>query len=100
MFALANGALVLSATYLTNRLAWEHLTQQRLGVARGERTRPRPATDPHADLVRERGQRHEDEQLARLRRCPLLATACRPAPMTDLLRRGVATTTTRKEGVK
>jgi predicted RecB family nuclease len=66
MFALADGTLVLAATDLTNHLACEHLTQQRLGVVRGERTKPRPAEDPHAELVRERGQRHEDEQLARL----------------------------------
>jgi predicted RecB family nuclease len=66
MFALTDGTLVLAATDLTNHLACEHLTQQRLGVVRGERTKPRPAEDPHAELVRERGQRHEDEQLARL----------------------------------
>src|SRR4051794_14158281 len=66
MFALADGTLLLAATDLTNHLACEHLTQQRLGVVRGERTKPRPAEDPHAELVRERGQRHEDEQLARL----------------------------------
>src|SRR3954470_16437939 len=66
MFALADGTLVLAATDLTNHLACAHLTQQRLGVARGERGKPRPAEDPPADLVRERGQRHEDEQLVRL----------------------------------
>lgn len=66
MFALADGTLVLAATDLTNHLACAHLTQQRLGVVRGERSKPRPADDPHAELIRERGQRHEDEQLARL----------------------------------
>lgn len=66
MFALADGTLVLAATDLTNHLACAHLTQQRLGVVRGERNKPRPADDPHADLVRERGERHEDEHLARL----------------------------------
>jgi len=66
MLALANGTLVLAATDLTNHLACAHLTQQRLGVVRGERSKPGPAEDPHAELVRERGQRHEDEQLARL----------------------------------
>src|SRR3954470_2092813 len=66
MLAPADSTLVLAATDLTNHLACEHLTQQRLGVVRGERTKPRPAEDPHAELVRERGQRHEDEQLARL----------------------------------
>jgi predicted RecB family nuclease len=66
MFTLADGNLILAATDLTNHLACEHLTQQRLGVVRGERAKPRPAEDPHAELIRERGQRHEDEQLARL----------------------------------
>jgi len=66
MLALADGTLVLAATDLTNHLACAHLTQQRLGVVRGERSKPRPADDPHAELIRERGQRHEDEQLARL----------------------------------
>src|SRR3954452_8256158 len=66
MFTLADGTLVLAATDLTNHLACAHLTQQRLGIARGERGRPRPADDPHADLIRDRGDRHEREQLARL----------------------------------
>src|SRR5215210_6910049 len=66
MLAVADGTLVLAATDLTNHLACEHLTQQRLAIARGERDRPRPADDPHAELVRERGERHEAEQLARL----------------------------------
>jgi len=56
MFALADGTLVLAATDLTNYLAGAHLTQQRLGVVRGERSKPRPAEDPHAELVRERGR--------------------------------------------
>jgi predicted RecB family nuclease len=66
MFALADGTLVVAATDLTNHLACTHLTQQRLGVARGERAKPRPADDPHADLIRDRGDRHEREQLGRL----------------------------------
>ncbi len=66
MLALADGTLVLAATDLTSHLACAHLTQQRLGVVRGERSKPRPADDPHAELIRERGQRHEDEQLVRL----------------------------------
>src|SRR5689334_20367058 len=66
MLALADGTLVLAATDLTNYLACAHLTQQRLGVVRGERSKPRPADDPHANLIRERGERHEDEQLRRL----------------------------------
>ena len=35
-------------------------------MARGERAKARPADDPHADLVRIRGQVHEREQLDRL----------------------------------
>jgi predicted RecB family nuclease len=66
MLALADGTLVLAATDLTNYLACGHLTQQRLAIVRGERSKPRPADDAHAELIRERGQRHEDEQLARL----------------------------------
>lgn len=66
MLALVDGTLVLAATDLTNHLACSHLTQQRLAVARGERKKPRPAEDPYAELVREQGQRHEDDQLARL----------------------------------
>jgi predicted RecB family nuclease len=63
---LSDDTLVLAATDLTNHLACPHLTQQRLAIARGERSRPRPADDPHADLIRERGERHEREQLAQL----------------------------------
>src|SRR4051794_4685995 len=66
MHCLADGTLVLAATDLTNHLACEHLTQQRLAVARGERGRPRAADDPHADLIRKRGDVHEREQLERL----------------------------------
>jgi uncharacterized protein len=63
---LADGTLVLAATDLTNHLACPHLTQQRLAIARGERVKPRPADDPHADLIRDRGETHEREQLERL----------------------------------
>src|SRR4051794_16260048 len=66
MLALADGDLVLAATDLTNHLACAHLTQQRLAIARGERGRPAPVDDPHADLIRERGDAHELEQLERL----------------------------------
>ena len=60
------GWMVLAPTDLTNHLACPHLTQQRLAVARGERTKPKPADDPHAELVRKRGDAHEQAQLARL----------------------------------
>lgn len=66
MLRLADGELVLAATDLTNHLACAHLTQQRLAIARGERGRPRPVDDPHADLIRDRGAAHELEQLGRL----------------------------------
>ena len=66
MLRLDDGTLVLAATDLTNYLACAHLTQQRLAIVRGERAKPRPADDPHAELIRERGERHEAEQLARL----------------------------------
>jgi uncharacterized protein len=59
-----NGTLVLSATDLTNHLACEHLTAERRKLALGLRPVPRPHVDAHAELIRERGQRHEDEQLA------------------------------------
>jgi predicted RecB family nuclease len=57
---------VLAATDLTEFLACQHLAQQRLAVVREERGRPRPADDPHADLIRGRGEAHEQEQLERL----------------------------------
>jgi len=60
------GHLLLSATDLTNHLACEHLTVELHRVAVGERPRPFAAPDPHAELVRQRGDRHEQEQLERL----------------------------------
>jgi len=66
MFALTDGSLVLAATDLTNHLACPHLTQQHLGHARGERGALPASDDPHAELIRERGTRHELQQLERL----------------------------------
>src|SRR4051794_33467701 len=66
MFALDDGELVLAATDLTSFLACPHLIQQRIAIARGERGKPRPSDDPHADLIRQRGDAHEREQLERL----------------------------------
>src|SRR5215211_6836994 len=63
---LIEGTVVLAATDLTNHLACAHLTQQRLAIARGQRGKPRPAEDPHGNLVRRRGEEHEREQLERL----------------------------------
>jgi predicted RecB family nuclease len=64
MLRSATDALVLSATDLTNHLACTHLTGERHRLALGLRPRPRPTDDAHADLIRLRGQRHEEEQLA------------------------------------
>jgi uncharacterized protein len=66
MLKLDDGTLVLAATDLTNHLACPHLTQQRLAIARGERGKPRPADDPHADLIRSRGEEHERNVLIQL----------------------------------
>lgn len=68
MLALPDGQLVLAATDLTNHLACEHLTQQRVAIVRGERAKPRPVDDPHAELIRDLGARHETAQLAQLSR--------------------------------
>ena len=103
MLALADGTLVLAATDLTNHLACAHLTQQRLGVVRGERSKPRPAEDPHAELVRKRGQRHEDEQLARLSAerggHVDLSTETAPYSREELEAAAAATTAAMREGV-
>jgi len=63
VFALADGNLVLAATDLTNHLACPHLTQQRLAIARKERGKPPRSDDPHAELIRKRGDDHETAQL-------------------------------------
>jgi uncharacterized protein len=56
---LDDGELVLAASDLNNYLACPHLTQQRLAIARRERAKPRPVDDPHAELIRERGDEYE-----------------------------------------
>lgn len=66
MLKLDDGSLVLAATDLTNHLACSHLTQQRLAIARGERGKARPVDDPHADLIRSRGEEHERNVLVQL----------------------------------
>ncbi|MDO9354919.1 MAG: TM0106 family RecB-like putative nuclease [Solirubrobacteraceae bacterium] len=66
MLKLSDGQIVLSATDLTNHLACGHLTQQRLGVVRGERKRPQKSESAHADLLRERGDAHEKAELDKL----------------------------------
>ncbi len=64
MFTLDDGQLVLAATDLTNHLACPHLTQQKLAIARGDRGKPPKDDDPHAELIRRRGDEHETAQLA------------------------------------
>jgi predicted RecB family nuclease len=66
MLRLADGDVVLAPTDLSALLSCQHLTQQRLGIVRGERGKPRPVDDPHAQLIRDRGEVHEREQLERL----------------------------------
>ena len=66
MIRLADDTLVLSATDVTSFLACDHLFEQRRAIAHGERAWPRRADDPHADLVRRRGDEHEHEHLSRL----------------------------------
>jgi predicted RecB family nuclease len=66
MLALPDGTVVLAATDLSSILACKHLVQQRLAIARGDRGKPRPVDDPHAELIRARGEAHEREQLQRL----------------------------------
>jgi predicted RecB family nuclease len=64
MLRSSSGQLVLSATDLTNHLGCLHLTHERRRIALGLRGKPQAVSDPHAELVRERGQAHEDERLA------------------------------------
>ncbi len=64
--------VVLSATDLTNFLACRRLTAEQLKAAHGLRGRLPRADDPHGELVRERGDQHETEHLARFS-----AAACR-----------------------
>lgn len=67
MLRLDDGELVLAASDLNNFLACPHLTQQRLAIARRERARPRPVDDPHAELIRERGEEYEADVCLQLR---------------------------------
>ncbi len=67
MLRLDHGALVLAASDLNSYLVCPHLTQQRLAIARRERARPRPVDDPHAELIRERGDEYEADLCDRLR---------------------------------
>jgi hypothetical protein len=51
MLTLSDGTVVLAATDLSALLGCEHLTQQRLAIARGERGKPRPVDDAHAEFI-------------------------------------------------
>jgi hypothetical protein len=66
MFRVTDDRLVLSASDLTSFLACGHLIEQKRAVALGERAKWHPVADPHAELARTRGERHELEQLERL----------------------------------
>lgn len=94
--------VALAATDLTSHLACPHLIQQRLGLARSERSAPQPAADPHADLVRTRGEAHEREQLERLRaECGGhidLSDAGNPYTREGLEQRAAATAAAMEEG--
>src|SRR4051794_7931759 len=59
------GRLILSPSDLNGFLACPHLTTLQLGVARGELKKPFRA-NPHADLIRRKGEEHERAYLAEL----------------------------------
>ena len=61
-----NGSRLFSPTDLNAFLACEHLTTLQLAVARGELAKPW-RHNPHADLIRRKGDEHEAAYLARLR---------------------------------
>jgi hypothetical protein len=57
------GTLVLSPSDLSAYVACPHLTTLELGVARGELVKPY-RHNPHADLIRRKGNEHEARYLA------------------------------------
>src|ERR671931_2514490 len=57
--------LVFSPSDLSRFLACPHLTSLELAVARGELARPYRA-DPHSELIRRKGDEHEQAYLRRL----------------------------------
>jgi predicted RecB family nuclease len=61
-----DGTLRLSPSDLANYLACPHLTQLDVGVQRGEFVRPH-RENPHAELIRRKGDEHEAAFLAKLR---------------------------------
>jgi uncharacterized protein len=62
---LRDGAIVFSATDLTNFLECEHLTAQELEAARAG-TRPPRRDDPQVEVLRRRGAEHERMHLHRI----------------------------------
>lgn len=67
MQRLEDGSTILSATDIVGQLACPHLVQQKLAVADGRRASLPVSADPHAALIRVRGEEHESAVLARLR---------------------------------
>jgi predicted RecB family nuclease len=65
--SLDDSSLILSSTDLASHLACSHLVQQKLRVVTGERGALTLGDDPHAALIRSRGEEHEREQLSVLR---------------------------------
>jgi predicted RecB family nuclease len=63
---LHDGRLVFSPTDLNAFLACGHLTTLQLAVARGEAAKPY-RVNPHAELIRRKGQEHEARYLQQLR---------------------------------
>jgi hypothetical protein len=63
---LRDGDLLFSPSDLVGFLACPHLTTLDLAVARGELPKPF-RHDPHADLIRRKGQEHEARYLQQLR---------------------------------
>jgi uncharacterized protein len=66
MHLAADGTLQLSPSDLATHLACPHLTQLEVAVARGALKRP-VRDNPHADLIRRKGEEHEAAYLAKLR---------------------------------
>src|SRR5207302_10780158 len=62
----ADGTLRLSPSDLANYLACPHLTHLDVAVQRGALSRPQ-RDNPHADLIRRKGEEHEAAFLAKLR---------------------------------
>ena len=62
----ANGQLLFSATDLSRHLACNHLTSLRRSIAFGELEPPPPYDDPRAEVLRQRGLKHEQRLLDQL----------------------------------